>query len=54
MKTHAEPQARTSSRAPVAPALNVLAHQAHLRNTLLRTGVQPRLEIGAFNEPVGA
>ncbi|MCL2643833.1 MAG: DUF4157 domain-containing protein [Betaproteobacteria bacterium] len=52
MKTHAEPQARTTSRAPATPVPNALAHQAQLRGALLRAGVQPRLEIGASNDPL--
>ncbi len=52
MKTHAEPQTPTPSRTPATPVPNALTHQAQLRNALLRAGVQPRLEIGAVNDPL--
>jgi hypothetical protein len=34
------------------PVPNALAHQAQLRHALLRAGVQPRLTIGAVNDPL--
>ena len=52
MKTHTEPKPRTPSRSHAAPVPNALAHQAQLRSALLRAGVQPRLEIGAVNDPL--
>ena len=52
MKTHAELKACTPSRSQAAPVPNTLAHQAQLRSALLRAGVQPRLEIGAVNDPL--
>ncbi len=52
MKTHADPKTQTPSRTPATPLPNALTHQAQLRNALLRAGVQPRLEIGAVNDPL--
>jgi len=53
MKSHTEPKTRApSSRATATPVPNALAHQAQLRSSLLRAGVQPRLEIGAVNDPL--
>ena len=52
MKIHAEPKTRTPSRDRAAPVPNTLAHQAQLRQALHRAGVQPRLEIGAVNDPL--
>jgi len=52
MKTHTEAKPRTPSRTHTAPVPNALKHQAQLRNALLRAGVQPRLEIGAVNDPL--
>ena len=52
MKTHAEPKTTAPSRVQSAPVPNALAHKAQLRNALLRAGVQPRLEIGAVNDPL--
>jgi hypothetical protein len=52
MKTHDEAKTCTTSRCHTAPVPNALAHQAQLRSALLRAGVQPRLEIGAVNDPL--
>ena len=53
MKTHAEAKtAQPSSRAHATPVSNALSHQAQYRQALLRAGVQPRLEIGAVNDPL--
>ena len=52
MKTHAEAKNNTPSRTHSAPVPNALANQAQLRNALFRAGVQPRLEIGAVNDPL--
>ena len=52
MKTHAEAKPQTPARHYATPAPNALAHQAQLRGALLRAGVQPRLEIGAVNDPL--
>ena len=53
MKTHAEAKTNVPARhAHTMPMPNALAHQAQLRGALLRAGVQPRLEIGAVNDPL--
>jgi len=52
MKTHAEPKTPTPSRTSATSVPNALTHQAQLRSALLRAGVQPRLEIGAVNDPL--
>jgi len=52
MKTHAKAKNNTPSRTNSAPVPNALTHRAQLRNALIRAGVQPRLEIGAVNDPL--
>ncbi|MCL2626236.1 MAG: hypothetical protein FWD46_05420 [Cystobacterineae bacterium] len=52
MKTHAETKPSTPSRSHAIAVPNALAHQEQLRSALRRAGVQPRLEIGANNDPL--
>jgi len=52
MKTHAEAKKPVPSNTHAAPVPDALAHQAQLRGALLRAGVRPRLEVGAFNDPL--
>ena len=52
MKTYAEAKKPVPSSTHAAPVPDALAHQAQLRGALLRAGVRPRLEVGAFNDPL--
>ena len=52
MRSHTEVKKGVSSRSYTAPVPNALAHQAQLRSVLFRAGVQPRLKIGAVDEPL--
>ena len=52
MKTYAEAKKPVPSSTHAAPVPDALAHQAQLRGALLRAGVSPRLEVGAFNNPL--
>jgi len=54
MKTHAGTQISAPSRSQpkTAPVPHALAHQEQLRSALRHAGVQPRLEMGAVNDPL--
>ncbi|MCL2161232.1 MAG: DUF4157 domain-containing protein [Betaproteobacteria bacterium] len=52
MKTHAKLPLCLPFHAHSTPTPNVLSHQAQHRDALLRAGIQPRLKIGAVNDPL--
>ena len=53
MKAHAEAKAAQSpSRAQTAPVGDALAQKEQLRDALISAGIQPRLKIGAADDPL--